>query len=345
MSGPAPYILFPERCDQCGRCVRACPSGGLKVGAAYIAIDRTVCSGCSECVDACDRDAIVPRAMPVVAARPATRAAPATQVEVGSRAEAKALRKAIKAAPRPPAGPRTDGVVAWTLADMAAVLAIIAVATLAKSAILGLPAVGLMPAAAKAAVRAFVLAAYYAGQLAGFAFLARRHASGLREAFGLQRAENAAETPSALGSAGWVLLLFLGTETVSIGYGLAMQTMGWEQPARLSSDVSSVFGSGGVGLVLSALLVAVAAPLVEELAFRGVVLPALRPGIGVRGAIAVSSVLYAAFHLSVWMFFPTLVLGVALGWLAYSRRSILPAIALHVLYNAAAVTAAFLAVR
>jgi membrane protease YdiL (CAAX protease family) len=142
-----------------------------------------------------------------------------------------------------------------------------------------------------------------------------------------------------------VIVLFVGTEVVSIGYGLAMQAIGWQQPARLSSDISTVFGSGGVGLILSALLVAVAAPIVEELAFRGVVLSAFDDYLGRWGAIGISAALYGAFHFSLWMFFPTAVLGLALGWLASTRRSLVPAIALHVLYNAAAVAAAFAAAR
>jgi membrane protease YdiL (CAAX protease family) len=207
-----------------------------------------------------------------------------------------------------------------------------------------------MPQGAQAAVRAIVLTLYYAGQLAGFAFIARRHADTMFEAFGLSSAETTAssevaEKPSALGSAGWVIVLFLGTEVVSIGYGLAMQAIGWQQPARLSSDISTVFGSGGVGLILSALLVAVAAPIVEELAFRGVVLSAFDDYLGMWGAIGISAALYAGFHFSLWMFFPTAVLGLALGWLAHTRRSLVPAIALHMLYNAAAVVAAFVAAR
>ena len=43
-------------------------------------------------------------------------------------------------------------------------------------------------------------------------------------------------------------LLFVGTEAFAIAYGLVMQAAGLTQPARLSSDLSEVFGSGGVGL-------------------------------------------------------------------------------------------------
>jgi len=316
VSGPAPYTLYPERCDQCGRCLRACPEGGLKVGAAYISIDRAVCTTCDACVDACDRGAIVPRVTPVaVAGKPTPSAVGVT----GS-----------------------GGVVAWTAIDVMAVLVIMAVALLAKNAILGINAVELMPSAARAITRAVVLVAYYAAQLAGIAFIARRHGSALFEAFGLRKdaASDGGDIRTVAASVGWALLLFLGTELVSIGYGLAMQAWGWEQPARLN-DVTAVFGGGSVGLVLSAVLVAIAAPLVEELAFRGVVLPVWAGSLGEWGGILASAALYAAFHFSLWMFLPTFVLGIALGWLVRSRGGLMPAIALHVLYNAAAVAAAF----
>jgi len=359
MSGPAPYTLYPERCDQCGRCLRACPEGCLKVGAAYIAIDRAACTACGVCVDACDRDAIVPRvASASTPARPMSVAGVA-KVEVGSRAEAKSLLKAAKAAekaaskasitPTAPVGSTagSGGIARWTAIDVMAVLVIMAVALLAKNAILGLEAVDLMPAAARSITRAVVLAVYYGVQLAGMAFVARRHGSGLFEAFGLrgEGASQAGDGRSVAGSVGWVLLLFVGTELISIAYGLTMQAWGWAQPARLSSDVTAVFGGGGVGFVLSAVLVALAAPLVEEMAFRGIVLPVWSRSLGEWGGILASAGLYAAFHFSVWMFLPTFVLGIALGWLVRSRGGLIPAIALHVLYNAAAVAAAFAVAR
>lgn len=352
MRGATLHTLFPERCDQCGRCVRACPKGGLKVGAAYIAVDRDLCDGCNRCVDACDRDAIVARIAPATpsasASSPASNVVPL--VDVGSRAEAKALRKAAVAAEKSPAVPAqwAAGVAPWTMVDVAAVIAILIAAMLAKNAILDLRAVALMPAPARAVMRAVVLTAYYAAQLGAFAFLARRHASGLLEAFGLRRAQAAAapgDRPNPAASAGWVLLLFFCTEAFAIAYGLSMEALRWAQPQRLSSDISAVFGSGGGGLVLAALLVAFAAPLIEELAFRGVMLPAFNDRWGMWPAVMASSALYAAFHFSVWMFAPTMVLGIALAWLTITRRSLVPAIALHVMYNAAAVTAAYLVAR
>jgi len=144
-----------------------------------------------------------------------------------------------------------------------------------------------------------------------------------------------------LGSVGLVIALFFGCEFVSIGYGLAMQAAGIVKPERLSSDLGGVFGSGPVGLASAVALVAIAAPFAEEIAFRGIVLPAFGGRWGMWVGITASAALYAAYHANLWLFAPTMVLGVALGWLTWTRRSLWPAVALHVLFNAAAVAAAF----
>jgi len=311
-----------------------------------------------------------------------------SKVVVGSRAEAKALRKAAEAAAkaqarsrkttkssiaavpagRPtrlatppkrtnvpvktntaaPSSSSTAGPAPWALADVVAVLAVLALALVSKNLVLSLGPVQLMPQVGRTVVRAFVLAAFYALQLAAFGWLARRHGTDLMAGFGLRRAQDQRSQearPSSLGSAGLVVALLLGTETIAIAYGLAMGALGWEQPARLSSDLAAVFGGGGVGLVLSGLLVVLLAPIVEEFAFRGVVASAFRSSWGMWPAIVASAAVYAVYHLSAWLFFPTFVLGVALGWLAFTRRSLIPAIALHMLYNGVAVAAAFLAAR
>jgi membrane protease YdiL (CAAX protease family) len=238
------------------------------------------------------------------------------------------------------------GKATWSLVDVAVVLGLLLATLLGKNALLALPAVALMPEAGRAVVRGVVLACFYAVQFGGLAFLAARRGLGLADAFGLGRRDrDSAEDTSALGSAGLVLLLLAGTELVSITYGLAMQAAGWKQPLALSTDLSAVFGGGIAGLVASVVLVALVAPLAEELAFRGVLLPAFGALWGMWPAIAVSAVLYGAYHLNLWLLFPTMVLGVALGWLAWTRRSLWPAIVLHVLYNAVAVAAAFLLTR
>ena len=52
--------------------------------------------------------------------------------------------------------------------------------------------------------------------------------------------------------------------------------------------------------------------------------------------------MFAVLHASVWSLAPLMFLGLALWRLAVDRRSLWPAIGLHVLYNAAVIVPAFL---
>ena len=387
MSGSSAHLtLHPERCTGCGSCQDACPNNAVRVGSSYILVDWNACDTCLACVEACSHGAITRSVVPLrSSAAAAVAPGDVSKVVVGSRAEAKAVRKASElaakqaakaakspvkadsrkivafataaaasvsksAAPARQAEPTRPslafGAARWTVVDVGVVLAALLLTLLGKNAILSLRAVGLMPAAGRTLVRAVVLAAYYGLQLGTLAFVAARHGLTMRAAFGLTRAEND-DSPrsSAAASLGLVMALFLGTELVTITYGMAMQQIGWRQPLSLSSDLGSVFGGGSFGLILSVALVAIVAPLAEELAFRGVLLPGLGDRWGMWPAIVASAVLYAAYHAQLWLFFPTLVLGMALGWLAWTRRSLWPAIGLHVLYNAVAVAAAFMLPR
>lgn len=74
--------------------------------------------------------------------------------------------------------------------------------------------------------------------------------------------------------------------------------------------------------------------LCEELAFRGFVLRGLHHGFRPRNAVLLSSFFFAVFHLNVFLFIPTFLLGVVAGLLTVRSKSLLPAILFHFLYNA-----------
>ncbi|TLM97343.1 hypothetical protein FDZ71_18685, partial [bacterium] len=162
--------LVPERCDECGRCERACPEHAIKARRAYIAVDWERCDGCGECVDACDRDAIRLKAVEAPARRavapaPAAAAAPARHELDPARDAASPVR--------------------WSLAEAAAVLAMMLALFVAEEVVLASTWVsGLEPGAA-AVARMLVLGAYYSAQLAVIAILVRRRGSTLLRAFAL----------------------------------------------------------------------------------------------------------------------------------------------------------------
>jgi membrane protease YdiL (CAAX protease family) len=71
----------------------------------------------------------------------------------------------------------------------------------------------------------------------------------------------------------------------------------------------------------------------EEMVFRGAFLGLLRRvGTG-RRAVVLSSVFFAAVHLSVFRFGPTFLLGVMLAALTVTTGSLVPAMIFHMVYN------------
>ncbi|MBI3823690.1 MAG: CPBP family intramembrane metalloprotease [Planctomycetes bacterium] len=71
----------------------------------------------------------------------------------------------------------------------------------------------------------------------------------------------------------------------------------------------------------------------EEVAFRGFILRGLHHGFRPRNAVLLSSFFFALFHLNVFLFVPTFLLGVVLGLITIRSRSLWPAISFHILHN------------
>lgn len=183
-----------------------------------------------------------------------------------------------------------------------------------------------------------VLALYYAIQVAVLVWLVRRRDGEPAAALGLR--PTGAPVSHALTSAGLVVAGLVGTRLIASAYVWLTREAGLMPETTVS--LPGLFGSDAVGLLLAIVMVVVVGPLVEEAVFRGALLEGLAARFGVWPAILVQAALFAAFHRSLWLLFPTFVLGVALGWLAHERDSLWPPIALHALYNAITVAAVFL---
>lgn len=81
------------------------------------------------------------------------------------------------------------------------------------------------------------------------------------------------------------------------------------------------------------LKVAVIAPVVEELIFRGLILQGFRKNYNGFTAVVMSALLFALFHLNPWQFPATFVLGLLLGWIMLRTNSIVLAILGHSINN------------
>ena len=109
-------------------------------------------------------------------------------------------------------------------------------------------------------------------------------------------------------------------------------------PFTVRQDIAlkSVAANGGVFAMLLAFLVA--APLTEELVFRGVLYPALRTRLGTGWAVLVSAVIFAAIHpLWRWTFFlpvSQFLGGLIFAWSYEKTRTLVYPVVFHVIGNA-----------
>ncbi|MFA5535018.1 MAG: type II CAAX endopeptidase family protein [Mariniphaga sp.] len=80
--------------------------------------------------------------------------------------------------------------------------------------------------------------------------------------------------------------------------------------------------------------VAVVAPIVEELIFRGLIFSGLKKNYNAWTTVVVSALLFSLFHLNPWQMPGTFVLGLILGWIMLRTSNILLSIIGHSLNNA-----------
>lgn len=97
-----------------------------------------------------------------------------------------------------------------------------------------------------------------------------------------------------------------------------------------------------ISLLIFLFTAAVAAPLFEELLFRGFLLPSLTKYMPVWGAILLSSLIFASAHLSLSEVLPLMVLGSILGFVYTRSRNLLAPMLLHSAWNSATMVGLFI---
>ncbi|CEJ47148.1 CPBP family intramembrane glutamic endopeptidase [Umezakia ovalisporum] len=101
-------------------------------------------------------------------------------------------------------------------------------------------------------------------------------------------------------------------------------------------------GQDTVALAMFFFTAAIAAPIFEELLFRGFLLPSLTRYISVWGAIILSSLLFAIAHLSLSEILPLTALGIVLGIVYTRSRNLLAPMLLHSLWNSGTLLSLFI---
>jgi hypothetical protein len=85
--------------------------------------------------------------------------------------------------------------------------------------------------------------------------------------------------------------------------------------------------------VYSFVLLVIAAPVLEEILFRGIILDGLLKRYSPLKSILVSSFLFGIVHLNPWQFVAGFVIGIFAGWVYYQTHSLLASIIIHASAN------------
>jgi membrane protease YdiL (CAAX protease family) len=115
------------------------------------------------------------------------------------------------------------------------------------------------------------------------------------------------------------------------------------QPRTGADALANVKHEGKINIVLAIFAVAISAPVVEEIFFRGLLYRSLRNGLSVVPAVLIAGVLFGFVHITSYPL-DTLPVKAAFGvitCLLYERTgSLLPGIGLHAFVDASAVDVA-----
>jgi membrane protease YdiL (CAAX protease family) len=84
---------------------------------------------------------------------------------------------------------------------------------------------------------------------------------------------------------------------------------------------------------ISFLTIVIAAPVFEELIFRGIMLNGLLKRYNPTKAILISSLLFGLIHLNPWQFISAFIIGVFAGWIYYKTQKLSFAIIIHMINN------------
>ncbi len=146
----------------------------------------------------------------------------------------------------------------------------------------------------------------------------------------------------------WVLVLMpplaLGLQILTglISIVLSPLLGGMKNP-----QVCSISQGFGAEPYLGVISIAVIAPVVEEVVFRGFVYGGLRHRLGVPAALVISSAVFALAHSlsvggSILLLAPSLfIAGLVLAWVYERTKSLVPGMLLHATFNLIAVLAIF----
>jgi membrane protease YdiL (CAAX protease family) len=125
------------------------------------------------------------------------------------------------------------------------------------------------------------------------------------------------------------ILVVLLTIAVGVGFADPLANL-IPMPDFFKQMFETMVGNKGV---FSFITIVIAAPIFEELIFRGVILDGLLKKYSPKKAILYSAFLFGFIHLNPWQFIAGMLLGMLAGWVYYKTNNLLLCILIHFVNN------------
>ena len=126
-----------------------------------------------------------------------------------------------------------------------------------------------------------------------------------------------------------VLPVIVGTLAIMYGVTIPITSL-IPMPDILKQAFLDTLGGTGVFAFLT---IVIAAPVLEELIFRGIVLEGLLAKYSTVKSIVITSILFGIVHMNPWQFVSAFALGLFTGWLFYKTKNLSFCIIIHATNN------------
>jgi uncharacterized protein len=127
------------------------------------------------------------------------------------------------------------------------------------------------------------------------------------------------------------IIILIGVSTIAIQMGIISPVMGLlPMPDFMQKIFLEMANQNGV---FGFIAIVVAAPVLEELIFRGIILDGLLKRHSPLKSIIISSVLFGMVHLNPWQFIGGFIFGLFSGWIYYRTRKLSLSIFIHFVNN------------
>jgi membrane protease YdiL (CAAX protease family) len=110
----------------------------------------------------------------------------------------------------------------------------------------------------------------------------------------------------------------------------------------MPKSVQKFFEAAFTKDIFSIISLIIAAPIMEEILCRGIILRGLLKNYPPYKAILISAIFFGAIHLNPWQAIPAFLGGLFLGWVYYKTQSVIPGMIIHATINITAALFLFL---